>query len=344
MNSEQQQRIRVGISACLLGEQVRHDGGHKHDRYLTGTLGCYFEWVPVCPEVEVGLGTPRPAMRLEDHDGLVRLVVPKTGRDLTGEMNDWAADRIRALASEDLSGYILKSKSPSCGMERVRVYKGRPSGEPDGDEGTTDAGGPAAQRRPEPAPRTNGRGLFAARLMEAFPNLPVEEEGRLCDPRLRENWVERVFAYHDLKRLWRPGWTTGDLVEFHTRYKFVLLAHSQQAYAALGRLAAEAGSWDRDALRERYEADFMGALRHIATPQRNVNVLQHIVGFFKDDLDRVSREELLNHIEDYRRGYVPLAVPLTLVSHYVRLLDVGYLRDQVFLNPHPKELALRSHV
>lgn len=312
--------IKIGISACLLGEKVRFDGGHKHDRYLTDTLGGYFEWVPVCPEVELGLGTPRETIQLVRIDRQVRLRSTKTRVDLTEQMNQYAKSRAAALAKEDLSGYVLKKDSPSCGMERVKVYP------------------------PQGSPQRNGVGLFAQALLEQFPHLPVEEEGRLCDPKLRENWICRVFAYHALQSLWSRRWTVGKLVDFHTRYKFVLLAHSEKDYRELGRLVAAAKSLPRAELRARYETTFMTALKKIATARKNANVLQHMLGFLKKDLDVPSKHELLEHIEDYRQGLVPLVVPLTLLRHYVRILDVEYLRDQVYLNPHPKELALRNHV
>jgi uncharacterized protein YbgA (DUF1722 family) len=235
-------------------------------------------------------------------------------------MRRYAKSRVAALAKEDLSGYLLKKSSPSCGMERVKVYKGK-----------------------SPSSR-NGRGLFAEALLTRLPNLPVEEEGRLHDPRLRENWVTRVFAYHRLRSVWRRRWTVGDLVRFHTAQKFLLLAHSPQDYRELGRLVAAAKTYSRHELRETYEARLMAGLSKIATQAKNTNVLEHILGFFKKDLDKSARQELLEHIRDYRRGLVPLVVPLTLITHYVRLLEVEYLRDQVYLNPHPKELALRNHV
>jgi uncharacterized protein YbgA (DUF1722 family)/uncharacterized protein YbbK (DUF523 family) len=320
-NNGPDEPIRIGISTCLLGQKVRFDGGHKHDRYLTDTLGQYFEWVPVCPEVEVGLPVPRPTLRLEMHDGQLRLFMPKKARDLTRPMRAYAKRRVRELQNENLSGYLLKKASPSCGMERVRVYQG--------------------EGRP---PIRNGRGLFAEALMDRFPNLPVEEEGRLHDPPLRENWITRVFAYHRLGELWGRRWGIGDLVRFHTAHKFLLLAHSPKDYRELGRVVAEAKSLARTTLRTTYENQFMSALSKRATRAKNTNVLQHILGFFKKDLDRACRQELLGHIQDYRRGLVPLVVPITLVSHYVRLLDVAYLSDQVYLSPHPKELALRNHV
>jgi uncharacterized protein YbgA (DUF1722 family)/uncharacterized protein YbbK (DUF523 family) len=319
-NDQIAEPIRIGISACLLGQKVRFDGGHKRDRYLTDTLGQYFDWVPVCPEVEVGLPTPRPSLRLELHHGEVHMVMTKEGRDLSRAMRAYAKSRVAALAREDLSGYLLKKDSPSCGMERVRVYKEK---------------GP---------PNRDGRGLFAEALLARFPSLPVEEEGRLHDPKLRENWVTRVFAYHRLRGLWKNRWSIGDLVRFHTAHKFLLLAHSPQDFRELGRLVAEAKRIGRAELRAGYESQVMAALSKMATRAKNTNVLQHILGFFKKDVDGPSRQELLEHIQDYRRGLVPLVVPLTLVAHYVRMLDVPYLRDQVYLHPHPKELALRNHV
>ncbi len=312
--------IRIGISSCLLGQEVRFDGGHKHDRFLTDTLGQYVEWVPVCPEVEMGLGTPREPIRLVRRDGEVRLVGTKTETDVTEGMRSYSAARLAALESEDLSGYVLKKGSPSCGMERVRLYGGKG------------------------APSRAGRGVYAEALLERFPFLPVEEEGRLCDPRLRENWVERIFAYRRLRDLWAGRWTLRDLIAFHTAHKLVLLSHSTEAYRSLGRLVARSRSMERAALRSRYESEFMGALAIVATRGRHANVLQHIAGYFKKDLDSTARGELAGIIEDFRKGLVPLVVPLTLVAHYVRLYNVSYLQGQVYLNPHPKELALRNHV
>lgn len=314
--------IRIGISSCLLGNKVRFDGGHKLDRYLTDTLGQHFEWVPVCPEVELGLGVPRETIQLvqSQREQSVRLMTTKSNIDLTRRMRSFAARRAAALAKEGISGFIFKSKSPSCGMERVKVHqaKGRP--------------------------KKSGQGFFAEALLQRLPNLPVEEEVRLCDPRLRDNWVERVFAYHAIRTLWAGRWKIGDLVRFHTQYKFVLLAHSPSEYRQLGRLVADAKSIPRRQLRQRYEAEFMTALKKIATPRKNTNVLEHIAGFFKKELDADSRHELLAHIEDYCQGLVPLVVPLTLIRHYVHILHIPHLADQVYLNPHPKELALRNHI
>jgi uncharacterized protein YbgA (DUF1722 family)/uncharacterized protein YbbK (DUF523 family) len=313
--------IRIGVSTCLLGQRVRFDGGHKRDAFLVETFGQFVEWVPVCPEVEMGLSIPRETLRLVQDAKATRLVMPKTGADYTEAMSRFAAGRVAALVKEDLCGYVLKKDSPSCGMERVRVYSAR--------------GG---------TPSKTGRGLFAETLLTVFPHLPVEEEGRLCDPRLRENFVERVFAYRRLRSLFASRWTIRDLITFHTVHKFQLLAHSPKAYERLGRLVAGAKKLPRQEVRTHYEAEFMEALRVLATPSRNVNVLLHIAGFFKDQLDGASRHELLSLIEDYRRKLVPLIVPLTLVRHHANRHDVSYLRGQVYLDPHPKELMLRNHV
>ncbi len=314
--------LRIGISSCLLGREVRFDGGHKHDRFLTGTMGEYFEWVPVCPEVELGLGIPRPTLRLERHGDDIRMLMPKTSQDHTDSMRKYAKRRVNALAKEDLSGYVLKSRSPSCGMERVKVY-------PQGGVG---------------AGAKNGVGLFAEALLARLPSLPIEEDGRLNDPRIRENWITRVFAYRRLQELWKPRWTIGDLVKFHTAHKYLLLAHSEKDYRELGPLVAAAKKMPRDELRATYETQFMAALKRIASPAKHTNVLQHMLGFFKRDLDDASRAELQMHVQDYRQGRTPLVVPLTLIAHYVRILDVEYLKDQVYLQPHPRELALRNHV
>ena len=307
------------MSACLLGDEVRYDGGHKRDTFLTETLGPLVEWVKVCPEVEVGMGTPRESIRLMDEGGTIRLRTVKTGVDHTASMTAYADRKTTALAGEDLCGFILKKDSPSCGMTRVKVYGGK---------------GPPAK---------SGVGVFAQALLARFPHLPVEEEGRLTDPRLRENFIERVFALRRLRDLFESRWTVGDLVRFHTAHKLVLLAHSTQAYTRLGRLVAGAKSADRASLRAQYTAGFMDALTTIATPRRHTNVLQHMVGYFKKTLDAASRAELRAAIEDYRLGIVPLVVPITLLRHHTRVHDVQYLAGQAYLAPHPTELMLRNH-
>jgi uncharacterized protein YbgA (DUF1722 family)/uncharacterized protein YbbK (DUF523 family) len=312
--------IRIGISACLLGHAVRFDGGHTRDPFLTEAFGRVVEWVPVCPEMECGLGTPRASMRLVRDDEGVRLRTVKSGADMTAAMERFSRSRASALAHEDLSGFVLKKDSPSCGLERVKVY---------GVHGV--------------ATRT-GRGLFATALAERLPHLPLEEEGRLADPRLRDNFVERVFAYRRVGDLFCARWTTGDLVRFHTSHKLLLLAHAPDAYRRLGRLVAGAAELPRREVEQRYVEQFMRALTQLATRPRHTNVLQHMAGYFKDRLDAASRRELADTIADYWGGLVPLIVPLTLLRHYVRVFEVAYLAGQAYLQPHPKELMLRNHV
>ncbi len=323
-------RPRVGVSACLLGEPVRYDAGHKRDGFLVETFGPHVRWVPVCPEVEAGFGTPRDPMRLvRDQSGRnaarpdasrVSLIVIKTGEDVTARLRQYSAERTEQLLDERLSGYILKKDSPSCGMERVKVYG--PSGVGD----------------------RSGRGLFAEALIARFPHLPVEEEGRLADPGLRENFIERVFAYRRLRDLFGRRWTVGDLVAFHTAHKLTLMAHSPRAYRELGQLVAGARAQARRTLADAYESGFMRALAIVATAKRHANVLQHMVGYFKKSLDTDSRTELLSLIDEHRAGRVPLIVPITLMRHHVRRHHVAYLSGQTYLDPHPRELSLRNHV
>ena len=312
---------RIGISACLLGDEVRFDGGHKRDRFLTDVLGPHVEWVRVCPEVEVGMGTPRETLRLfRDGEGPIRMKTTRTEVDHTDAMERWSRQRLEELAGEDLSGYVLKKDSPSCGMERVKVFDGHGM------------------------PQRNGRGIFAAALLDRFPNLPVEEEGRLSDPVLRENFIERVFAYRRLRDLFAARWTVGSVVAFHTAHKMTLLAHSTANYRQLGQLVAEAARKPRGAFRSEYEEQFMATLRIPATTRRHTNVLMHMAGHLKKLVDQVSKAELVSSIDEYRRGLVPLIVPLTLLRHHVRVHDVAYLAGQTYLEPHPRELMLRNRV
>jgi uncharacterized protein YbgA (DUF1722 family)/uncharacterized protein YbbK (DUF523 family) len=312
---------RIGVSACLLGAEVRFDGGHKRDAFLVDVLGNHVEWVRVCPEVEVGMGTPRETLRLvRDEAGRIAMVTTRTATDYTRAMTAWSRSRVRQLAGEKLSGYILKKDSPSCGMERVKVYGG--SG----------------------MPERSGRGLFAEELIAHFPHLPVEEEGRLSDPRLRENFIERVFAYQRLQHFFGERWNRGGLVAFHTAHKMALLAHSTVGYHALGRLVAEASEMPRARLREEYERGFMRTMSRVATPERHANALMHMAGHLKKLLDTESRNELLACIDEYRLGLFPLVVPLTLLRHHVRVHSVAYLAGQTYLEPHPRELMLRNRV
>jgi uncharacterized protein YbgA (DUF1722 family)/uncharacterized protein YbbK (DUF523 family) len=283
-------------------------------------LGRYVQWVPVCPEVEVGLPVPRDTLRLVRRGAEVRIVMPRSGTDHTDAMKAYAERTARDLAARDLCGFVLKKDSPTCGMARVKVYP--------------ESGG---------SPARDGRGLFAEELMRRMPHLPIEEEGRLFDPRLRENFVERVFAYRRLKSLFVARWRLSDLIVFHSAHKLLLMAHSPAAYARLGRLVATAKGQPREALRERYEGEFMTALAVLATPGRHANVLQHMLGYVSRSLDRAQTAEIDELIGDYRREMAPLLVPLTLIRHHVRRLAIGYLLGQVYLEPNPKELMLRNH-
>jgi uncharacterized protein YbgA (DUF1722 family)/uncharacterized protein YbbK (DUF523 family) len=326
MNGRAEDLLRIGVSSCLLGENVRWDGGHKRDRFLTDELGPFVEWVPVCPEVEVGMGIPREAIHLvTDATGVpsgsarVRLVGVRSGTDWTAAMARYSLERVQELAAANLSGYVLKKDSPSCGMERVRVHQ------------------PAMKTR-------TGRGLFADALLRTMANLPIEEEGRLNDLALRENFVERVFAYQRVHGLFAGSWALGDLVAFHTAHKLQLLAHSRAGYTALGRLVADAKGKPRRVLADAYESTFMRTLARIATPGRHADVLQHMLGHLKRLIDAGDRAEVLESIEAHRRGEIPLIVPITLLRHHVRRHEVSYLQGQVYLDPHPRELALRNHV
>ena len=313
------EKIRVGISTCLLGEKVRYDGGHKHDRYITGTLGQFFEYVPVCPEVEYGLPVPREAMHLAGDVAQPRLVTIRTGIDHTDGMKKWAAGKLGELEGKELSGYIFKSKSPSSGMRGVKVYMG------------------------SAPPVHRGVGIFADAFMKRFPLIPVEDDGRLHDPGLRENFIERVFVFKRWKEFVKKGGTAGGLVEFHSTHKLLIMAHSPRHLSGLGKLVGGAKG-HRSSLNERYIETMMEALRLIATSRKNTNVLHHIMGYFKKELSGPEKQELLDVIDRYRLGFIPLIVPVTLLNHYVMKYEEPYLKKQYYLNPHPVELMLRNHV
>jgi uncharacterized protein YbgA (DUF1722 family)/uncharacterized protein YbbK (DUF523 family) len=311
--------LRIGVSACLVGERVRFDGGHKLNHFLTEELGRFVELVPVCPEVDIGLGIPRETIRLVQIGKQRRLVAPASGANHTDKMRRYAERKLRELMRLELSGYVLKSKSPTCGMERVPVY---------GENGMRLA---------------SGTGAFAEALLATLPLLPVEEEGRLLDLTLRENFVERVFAYRRMRDLFRAGWTRGGLVAFHTKVKLQVMAHDTTAYTALGQLVARVKQIPRGQLEARYQDIFMRALARTATRRRNTNVLQHVAGYFKHKLTADQKVELQEVIRDFHDGLVPLIVPVTLLRHYVRLHGDEYLAAQLYLAPHPKELMLRNH-
>ena len=311
--------IAVGVSSCLLGEQVRYDGGHKHDHYITDTLGRFFRFVPVCPEVGCGLPVPREAMRLEGDPAAPRLVTNRTGVDLSDRMREYCQKTVKDLEKQDLCGFIFKKNSPSSGLFRVKVYNGA-------------------------IPAKIGRGLFADAMVRHFPLLPVEEEGRLYDMNIRENFIERIFAFREWKDFLLGDKGLGDLVEFHSRRKLQIMSHSPEIYREMGRLVADGKQVALAELFDRYQELLMRALSLHATVKKNSNVLSHIMGYFKRQLTTEEKAELLEVITSYHDGLVPLIVPVTLLKHYVRKYGQEYLQKQIYLSPHPMELMLRNHV
>lgn len=313
--------LRVGVSSCLLGEEVRWNGGHKRDSYLLGTLAEYVEWVPVCPEVEIGLGTPREPIRLVDQDGQLLLVGSDSGSDHTQPMVDWSRRYMLGLPELNLHGYILKKDSPSCGLFRVKVYG----------EG--------------PIPERSGQGLFARELVQAFPLLPVEEEGRLNDPALRENFIRRLFTYRRWVELLEADPSPSGLIAFHSAHKLTMLAQSPEHYKRMGQLVARAGVLPWDELSAQYGELLMTGMSQASSRGKHVNVMQHLMGFVKDQIDGDDKSELLSLMRDYQAGLVPLIVPLTLLKHLLRRSEVPeWVYEQVYLNPFPKELSLLNHV
>ena len=312
-------KIRLGVSACMLGQEVRHNGGHKRNRWVTDVLGPFVEFVPVCPEVECGYPTPRPAFRLVGKPEDPRFVISRTGEDHTQRMQAWCARRVAELEKEDLCGFIFQSGSPSSGMERVKVYN---------EHGMA---------------RKNGVGLFARAVMERFPLLPVEEDGRLNDDLLRENFIEQIFTARRWKDCVAKGRRLKDLVQFHAEHKLLVMSHSPTHVTELGRLTAHGKSMRPVELFDRYFATLLAALRVKPTVKRHVNTLSHVQGYFKRQLAPDEKRELCEIIEAYGNGFVPLIVPVTLLNHYVRKYDEPYLRQQVYLHPHPVELKLRNH-
>ncbi|MDN5369557.1 MAG: hypothetical protein PWP74_865 [Shewanella sp.] len=309
------QHIRLGISACLLGEKVRFDGGHKRSVYCSNELARYFQFVPVCPEMAIGLGAPRPSIRQVQFAEQIRIQNVKGELDVTDELQRYCQQKVATL--DFLSGYILCAKSPTCGMDRVTVYKA----------GTNNGS-------------KSGVGVLAAALQQQWPQLPIEEEGRLNDLHIRENFFTRVYAYHDWQMLQQSGVSRHKLTDFHARYKYLLLAHCPKLYRELGPLLADA-SLPETAVAERYFVTFMAALKHQASRNNHTSALQHIQGYFKKSLSKQQKAELSQAIMDYRNGLKPLLVPLTLINHYLQEFPSPYISRQVYLNPHPQELKLR---
>jgi uncharacterized protein YbgA (DUF1722 family)/uncharacterized protein YbbK (DUF523 family) len=314
------EKIKMGISTCLLGVKVRYDGGHKLDRFFTDTLGQYVEYVPVCPEVECGLSIPRESMHLEGNPKSPRLMTIRTKQDMTERMVNWAKKRVVELEKEDLYGFIFKSDSPSSGMERVKVY----------DE--------------KGMPVKKGVGMFAKIFMDHFPLLPVEDEGRLHDLKLRENFIERIFTLKRWREALRKKESRGNVVDFHTCHKLLILSHSPKHSQCMGKLVARAKDIPLKEFYQQYQTLLMESLQLKTTPKKNTNVLMHMMGYFKEQLTSDEKKELLEIIDHYQKEYIPLIVPITLLNHYIRKYNQPYLQEQVYLNPHPLELQLRNHV
>jgi uncharacterized protein YbgA (DUF1722 family)/uncharacterized protein YbbK (DUF523 family) len=311
--------IKIGVSQCLLGENVRWNGGHARSRFITDTLSHYVDFVPVCPEVEAGFPIPRETFRLVGDIENPRLITSRTKVDHTEKMVQWASQKVEKLESENLCGFIFKKDSPNSGLYRVKVYN---------DKGM---------------PVKKGVGLFARAFIERFPRIPVEEEGRLNDPNLRENFIERIFTLKRWRETLEKEKSMGSLVDFHTRHKLLILSHSQTHYRALGKLVAQGKSLPVETLFDHYELQLLESLNLKATVKKNINVLLHLLGYFKKELSSDEKQEVLEIIERYREGYVPLIVPITLINHFVRKYQQPYLLQQVYLNPHPVELKLRNH-
>lgn len=311
---------KIGISACLLGAPVRYNAGHKESRWCSRILSEHFDFVPVCPEVAIGLGTPREPIRLigdKDHTQAVGTVHPEInvtaplaeyGERMAGELND-------------LCGYIFMQKSPSCGLERVKIYR--------------DNGAPQ---------REGGRGIYAQAFCARHPHLPVEEEGRLCDPVLRENFLVRVGAYVQWQALVKEGLSSHGLMEFHSRFKYQLMANNPLQYKVLGKLLGTMGRGDAEQVGPQYFAALMTALKRCATRGTHSNVLQHISGYLKQTISGEDKQEVQQLINQYREGIVPLVVPLTLLKHLFRVHPDPYIAQQTYLQPHPENLSLRNAI
>jgi uncharacterized protein YbgA (DUF1722 family)/uncharacterized protein YbbK (DUF523 family) len=313
------EKIKLGISACLMGEPVRWNGGHARDRYLTDILGQYVEYVPVCPEVECGMGVPRETLRLVGNPDNPNLVTSKTNMDHTHRMTEWARKRVEELEKENLCGFVFKKNSPSSGLYKVPVknFKGMP--------------------------QKKGQGIFARVFTDHFPLIPVEEDGRLHDSKLRETFIEQIFTLMRWRETLVKKKSMGNLIDFHTRHKLLIMSHSPAHLKMMGKLVAEGKDLTAEDLFARYETLLVEALRLKTTLKKNINVIQHIMGYFKKQLSSDEKQELIEIIEQYRQEYVPLIVPVTLLNHYVRKYNIAYLSKQFYLNPHPIALKLRNH-
>ena len=314
-------KIKIGVSSCLIGEKVRWNGDHKQNHFVREVLEKYFDYVSICPEMEIGMGVPRETVALYGNPKKLSMISKKSQTDWTKPMESYIKNRIPSLKDADLCGYIFKSKSPSCGLGGVPVY--------------ANFGSQKVQ---------HVAGMFAKAFINKFPLIPTEDEGRLNDSKIRENFIVRVFSFSRLQNFFKKRFLIGDLVHFHTRHKFLLLAHSRKHYDLLGQLVAKSKSLSEEAIKERYGEVFMKALFYKSTPKKNTDVLLHMMGFLKKILSKGEKEDILNTIEDYRKELIPLIVPVTLIRHQANKHNIAYLKNQFYLNPHPKELMLRNRV
>lgn len=313
-------KIPIAISSCLMGNEVRYDGGHKQSKYCLNTLSDWFEYKPICPEMGIGMPAPRPPIHLVEKEEQIRVVqVDDHSVDVTGKLRSFAKDRLPELTR--ICGYIVIRNSPSCGMERVKVYH--------------DNGNPAGK---------STRGVYIGEIMKQRPELPVEEEGRLQDPKLRENFITRVFAYDDFQETIKKNPTVDALVKFHSRYKYLVMAHCYEDYKELGRLVANQDGLPIENLIEQYEQGLMKSLKKVANAKSHSNVLYHILGYLKENLTSSAKQELISVIEQYRKGMVTLIAPVTLINHYIKQFGNEYIASQAYLNPHPIELGLRNYL
>lgn len=313
-------KIKLAISSCLVGNHVRYDGGHKRSKYCLDIMSDWFEYHPICPEMGIGMPSPRPPIHLVDQDDQIRVkMVDDHKVDYTNELKIFAKGTLSSL--KNISGYIVIRNSPSCGMERVKVYhqNGNPSNK-------------------------SSAGIYTGQLMKLRPELPVEEEGRLSDPKLRENFITRVFAYHEWQETVLQNPTLNNLINFHSNYKYLIMAHSYQAYKTLGQLVANDGSKHIHTLISEYEQLLMRSLKRIASSKSHVNVLYHILGYVKTALSSEAKQDLIKVIEQYRQGIVTLMVPITLLNHYIQQHGSAYICNQAYLNPHPIQLGLRNYI
>lgn len=310
--------MKLGVSSCLLGNLCRYDGAHAKDDYVVKILQNYFEFVPYCPEHLV-FGTPRETIRLVEKEGTVTVETTKTKKDVTHVLNEVSYECARQMAHDELCGFILKSKSPTCGMERVKVYQ--------------EINVPSEKK---------GVGLFAQAINELYAFLPVEEEGRLNDDWLKENFLMQIFAYKDLHQFLQTKPTFNELVQFHTSYKYLIYAKSQNSYKQLGNLVANHEKKSLQEVLNEYKIGFLKAIALKSDIAKTYNVLLHIYGYFKKEISKEEKEIILLTLEEYKEQIIPLIAVVKIINLYVTRFDISYLKSQKFLNPYPKELALRS--